>query len=186
MSSGSEVGSYLRLIVLCFTRLQAGESSRRSKSEAGSDVVFDPQCTNVPPHCCPISTRRVSLINAQAQRKLLQTWIILVVVKQHIVQIGPIDGPTEKLSQILAAIGFQACELDYPHSQHTAPHSQHTASHSQHTAPHSQHTASHSRHTAPHSQHTAPHSRHTAPHSPFMVSRGAPTPRPETPTPKQV
>ena len=40
----------------------------------------------------------------RAHWKSLHFWIILVVVKQHLVHIGRIDGPTEYLSQILAAI----------------------------------------------------------------------------------
>jgi hypothetical protein len=43
-------------------------------------------------------------ISARAQRTLLHTWIILVIAKQHLVQIDRIDGPAEYLSQILAAI----------------------------------------------------------------------------------
>ena len=38
---------------------------------------------------------RVFMINTRAQRKLLHTWIILVIVKEHLVQIGRIDEPTE-------------------------------------------------------------------------------------------
>ena len=45
------------------------------------------------------------MINARAQRKLLHTWIILVIVNQRVVQLGPIDGRTEYVLQILAAIG---------------------------------------------------------------------------------
>jgi len=33
-----------------------------------------------------------------AQQKLLNTWEVLVIVKQHLVQIGRTDGPTEFLS----------------------------------------------------------------------------------------
>ena len=35
-----------------------------------------------------ISSRRVFRMTTQAQRKLLHTWIILVIVKQHLVQIS--------------------------------------------------------------------------------------------------
>ena len=42
-----------------------------------------------------ISSGRVFVINTRAQRKLLHTWIIVVIVQQHLVQIGQIDGPTE-------------------------------------------------------------------------------------------
>jgi hypothetical protein len=35
---------------------------------------------------------------SRAQCKLLHTWIILVIVTQHLVQIGRIDGPTDYLS----------------------------------------------------------------------------------------
>ena len=44
----------------------------------------------------PISS--VFMTRSRAQRKLLHTWIILVIVKQHQVQIGLMDGPTEFLS----------------------------------------------------------------------------------------
>ena len=39
-----------------------------------------------------------------ASQTLLYTWIIVVIVKQHLVQVGRMDGPTECLSQVLAAI----------------------------------------------------------------------------------
>jgi hypothetical protein len=39
---------------------------------------------------------------SRAQRKLLHSWNTLVIVKQHLVQIGRTDGPAEYLSQILA------------------------------------------------------------------------------------
>ena len=42
---------------------------------------------------------------------LLRAWIVLVIVKQDLVQIGRIDGPTEYLSEILAAIKFQRASL---------------------------------------------------------------------------
>ena len=35
------------------------------------------------------------VIHTRAQRKLLHTWIIVVIVKHHLVQTGQIDGPTE-------------------------------------------------------------------------------------------
>ena len=47
---------------------------------------------------CAISSGRVFMINTPAQCKFLHTWIILVNVKQYLVQIGPIDGQTEYLS----------------------------------------------------------------------------------------
>ena len=51
-----------------------------------------------------ISSGRVFVINTRDQRNLLHTWIVLVIVKQRLVQIGRMDGSTEYLSQILAAI----------------------------------------------------------------------------------
>ena len=51
-----------------------------------------------------IASRRSFVKNTRAQRNLLHTWIILVVVKQHLVQIDRIDGRTEYLSEIPAAI----------------------------------------------------------------------------------
>ena len=42
---------------------------------------------------------------------LPHTWIILVIVKQHLVQIGRVDGPIEYLSCILAAIRSTQCGL---------------------------------------------------------------------------
>ena len=50
-----------------------------------------------------VSSRPVFMINARAQRKLPHTRIISVIVKQHLVQIGRIDGPAQYSSQILAA-----------------------------------------------------------------------------------
>ena len=44
------------------------------------------------------------MINTQAQCKLLHTCFISVIVKQHLVQMGRIDGPAEYLSQKVAAI----------------------------------------------------------------------------------
>ena len=44
------------------------------------------------------------MINTRAQRKLTHTWIILVLVKQRLVQIGRIDGLTEYVKQILTEI----------------------------------------------------------------------------------
>ena len=35
------------------------------------------------------------MMNTPAPRKLLHTWIIEVIVKQHLVQIDRIDGPTD-------------------------------------------------------------------------------------------
>ena len=43
---------------------------------------------------------------------LPHTWIILVIVKQYLVHIGRIDGPTEYLSQILTAIKLRFCAQD--------------------------------------------------------------------------
>ena len=51
-----------------------------------------------------VSSGRVFLIDTRAQRTLLHSWIILVIAKKHLVQIGRIDGPTEYLSSILTAI----------------------------------------------------------------------------------
>ena len=44
------------------------------------------------------------MINTRAERKLLRTWIILVTVKYHLVQIGGIDGHAEYFSLLLATI----------------------------------------------------------------------------------
>ena len=51
-----------------------------------------------------VSSGRVFMINDRAQRKLQHTWIVLVIVKEHLVQTFGIDGPVEYLSHILAAI----------------------------------------------------------------------------------
>ena len=51
-----------------------------------------------------ISFGRVFDINTRAQWKLLHTWIILVIVKQQLVQISRIDGPIEYLTLTLDAI----------------------------------------------------------------------------------
>ena len=42
----------------------------------------------------------------RAQRKSLHTWIALVIVKQHLDQIGRMDGPTEYFLKELATIIF--------------------------------------------------------------------------------
>ena len=42
----------------------------------------------------PTSSKRVFVIDTRAQRKLLNTWIMFVIVKQHLVKIGRIDGHT--------------------------------------------------------------------------------------------
>ena len=51
-----------------------------------------------------ISSGRRFMINTRAQSKLLHTRIILVVVRHHLIQIGRIDGPSEYVSEIFAAI----------------------------------------------------------------------------------
>jgi hypothetical protein len=40
------------------------------------------------------------MINTRAHYKLLHAWIILVILEQHLVHVGRIDGPTEYLSYI--------------------------------------------------------------------------------------
>ena len=48
--------------------------------------------------CNPPTTNphgRVFMIHSRAERKILHTWIILVIVKQHLAKIGRKDGPTE-------------------------------------------------------------------------------------------
>ena len=47
-------------------------------------------------------------INTQDQSKLLRTWIILVIVQHHLVQIGRIDGPTKDLEQLAVSCQSQA------------------------------------------------------------------------------
>ena len=51
-------------------------------------------------------------MNTRAQRKLHHTWILLVIAKQHLVQIGRINGPTEYSPYIFAAIKFRGLERD--------------------------------------------------------------------------
>jgi hypothetical protein len=46
------------------------------------------------------------MVHTWAESKSLHTWIKFVIVKQYLVPIGPTDGPTDFLSQILAAIRF--------------------------------------------------------------------------------
>jgi hypothetical protein len=50
------------------------------------------------------SSVQVFKLRTRDRRKLLHTWIRLVIVKQHLVQIGRIDGSAEYLSQILVAV----------------------------------------------------------------------------------
>ena len=56
-----------------------------------------------------ISPGRVFTINSRAQWKSLHIFVMSVIVKQRLVQTGRIDGPTEHLSQILAAIRSSFC-----------------------------------------------------------------------------
>jgi len=51
-----------------------------------------------------IPSGRVFVINTRIQRKLLHTRTIVVIVKHHLVQIDRRYGPTEHLSQPLAAM----------------------------------------------------------------------------------
>jgi hypothetical protein len=44
------------------------------------------------------------MMNTRAQRRLLHTWIISDIVKQHLVPTGQTDGPAEYLSHVLDAI----------------------------------------------------------------------------------
>ena len=60
------------------------------------------------------------MMNTRAQWKLLHTWITLVIVQQHLVQIDRIDGPAEHSLQIIAAVrsltdlrDFEARSLAY-------------------------------------------------------------------------
>ena len=53
-----------------------------------------------------ISFGRVLMMNTRAQRELQHTWIIQVVVKHQLVQIGRIDGRTDYLSKTLTGIRF--------------------------------------------------------------------------------
>ena len=58
-------------------------------------VLFLPNsCTRAvaPGH---VSFGRVFLINTRAQRRLLHTWIILVIAKYYLRRIGRIDGPSK-------------------------------------------------------------------------------------------
>jgi hypothetical protein len=45
-----------------------------------------------------LSSGRVFMMNTRAQGKVLHAWIIFVIVKQYLVQIGRMDGPAECLS----------------------------------------------------------------------------------------
>ena len=45
-----------------------------------------------------ISSGRVLTLNTRPQRKSLHAWMILVIVEQHLAQIGRMDGPTKCLS----------------------------------------------------------------------------------------
>ena len=51
-----------------------------------------------------IPSGRELMINTRDQWKFLHTWIMSVIVKQNLVHFGRIDGPTEYVSQTLAAI----------------------------------------------------------------------------------
>ena len=48
------------------------------------------------------------MIDTRAQRKLLHTWITSVIVRKRLALIGRKDGPTEYLSEMLAAIRSEA------------------------------------------------------------------------------
>ena len=45
----------------------------------------------------PFPGSLTSTVHAHTHQKLLHSWIILVIVKRHLVQIGRIDGPTDYL-----------------------------------------------------------------------------------------
>jgi len=55
-------------------------------------------------HQILISSGRVFVTNTRAQRKLQHTWIILIIVKQQLVQIGRMERPIEHASYILTGI----------------------------------------------------------------------------------
>ena len=63
-----------------------------------------------------VSSGRVFAINARTQQELLHTCIILVIVKQHLVQIGRIDGPTEYLisSLLLSSLELSDTTIHEP------------------------------------------------------------------------
>ena len=44
-----------------------------------------------------ISSGRVFVIDARSQRKVLQSWLILDIIEQHLVKVGPIDAKPECL-----------------------------------------------------------------------------------------
>ena len=46
----------------------------------------------------------VGLRSPPSRRKLLHTWIVLVIAKQHLVRNGRIDGPAECLSELVAEV----------------------------------------------------------------------------------
>ena len=86
-----------RLCVSLNSRLES--NIRRSEREL---------CLSWVGRICWISSGEVLMIDIQTQRKLSHTWIIWVIVKEHLVQIGRIDRPTEYLSWILAVIRFES------------------------------------------------------------------------------
>ena len=56
------------------------------------------KCSNFQPSTPNAGGVSRGLLNTPAQSKLLHTWIKLIIVRQHLVQIGRIDGSTEYVS----------------------------------------------------------------------------------------
>ena len=74
------------------------------------------------------SSGRVFVINTRAQRKLLHIWILLVIVKQHLVHIGRIDRATEYFSapsggaeKVEAGARYPKPRANMAHTRQTRP-----------------------------------------------------------------
>ena len=95
--SGSEVGSYLRLIDLYVYPSTVGLRSIKKNTDVAPRDTFEAKCRAL--RIAPvISSGPVFMINSRVQAKLVHTWIIIVVVKPQLVQMSRMDGPAEYLS----------------------------------------------------------------------------------------
>ena len=96
-----------------------------------------------------ISSRRVSMMNARAQRKLLHTWIIFVIVNHHLVQIGRIDGRTDYVSSILTGVGSAAAGAVTTYSPHPTTYTPHPTPYTLHLTPYTLHPTPYTLHPSP-------------------------------------
>jgi len=88
-------------------RPEAGSPARPNKNCSSQSpdltVVYVPHSLDSGPQLL-VSSGHVFMIYTRAQQKILSTWMTLVTVRQHLVQIGRIERPTKYLKYMLAVI----------------------------------------------------------------------------------